>query len=125
MNECSCINVDVDECVTILTDVYRKTRKEHRCYECRRVIRKGDRYRYETFVNDGTIDKHKTCLDCNSIRKEFFCGSFMYTQIIEDLQEHVYDLNGEISSDCLGRLTPGARERVVEMIDRIWEEWDE
>ena len=46
-------------------------RKEHRCCECGRVIRKGEEYERVTGMWDGYIDTFKTCQYCVSLRDAF------------------------------------------------------
>jgi hypothetical protein len=49
-------------------DAYRETdrraRKEHRCYECSSVIRRGETYRYMSGVWDGCPGSYAWCSDC-------------------------------------------------------------
>jgi capsid protein len=49
----------------------------------------------------------------------------MFGKIWELLHEHVVDTQGQISSDCLLKLTPAARNAVVDLIQQVWDEWDE
>ena len=65
------------------------------------------------------------CLDCASIEAEFFCDGFGFECIWEDLRQHIVDMNGKISSDCLVRLTKSARDDVCDLIEEYWEESDE
>ena len=120
--ECACIENDFDgPYVEILTDKIRRARKCHTCNECRREISPGEHYRYESYADDGRVDHHKTCADCNSIRIEMFCGSFCYGDILSEVREYVSDANGDIPEDCLVALTPNARGRICEMIEEVWE----
>ena len=67
---------------------------------------------------------HITCADCLSIRDEFFCDGWGYRSVLEDVAQHVYELEGEISSECLLALTPRAREMIIDMIDDTFETMD-
>jgi hypothetical protein len=71
---------------------------------------------------DGIFNTHKTCNDCLSIRNEFFCEGWFYGFIYENFWEHIREVAGQISTDCILSLTPGAKERVLDMIDRLWED---
>jgi hypothetical protein len=52
--------------------VYRAA-KVHRCCECRRVIRVGDRYQCCRGVFDGCFVVHKSCLRCVCLREAIGC----------------------------------------------------
>lgn len=46
-----------------------KARKEHRCYECGRTIKAGERYESAFGVSDGDTYQPHTCGDCVDIRQ--------------------------------------------------------
>lgn len=119
---CSCVYVDdgdyerpefVDERVV-------EARKKHVCTECRREIVPGEKYERASGKWDGCIETYKTCMDCISVRDAFFCGSYGYSAIWQDLYEHI--LCGPVDVECLVALTPAAREKVCDMIEESWEE---
>jgi len=120
MSECSCIHVGDYEEADLFQAVTRIAHKTHKCCECHREIKPGEEYLHESGLWDGDWDKYKTCADCLSVRKEFFCGGGIYEMMWEDLGEHISDTNGEISEDCLVSLTEKARWRVCEMIEERW-----
>jgi hypothetical protein len=122
MSDCGCVYIDVDETSETICQEIRKARKTHKCEECNREIIKGEKYEYLFSKYDGSTDVHKTCLDCLSIRKTFFCDGWYYGQLWEALFEHIRDMDGRISSSCLVDLTPRARERVCEQIEEVWED---
>jgi len=123
MNSCSCVYVNVDgDGPEFYSHFERRARKEHVCSECGRVIQKGETYRVETGRWEGRFDTYKICRDCVSIRDSFFCEGYSYTMVLEDLREHIQEVGGEISEDCLAGLTPGAREVVCGMIEEVWED---
>lgn len=76
---------------TLLQRTYRTARKDHRCGECHRVIKKGEEYLYEVLVYDG-IGSYKTCSHCEIVREWLNdnCGGFVWTEIYEDIEEHCY-----------------------------------
>lgn len=49
----------------------RVARKEHRCCECRGVIKPGEKYSYVFGVWSGDVMTFKTCPDCNQLRFEY------------------------------------------------------
>jgi len=119
---CACIDIgglDGDP-ARVLKDIFSIARKEHKCDECRRTIKIGEEYRYETFVCQGNFEVHKTCKDCNSIRKEMFCDTFYYGCILDEVQEYVQDVKGDVGEDCLVELTVEARAMLCEMIENVW-----
>jgi len=122
MNQpCSCIYVDNYDQPEFIYEETRKARKEHNCCECGRIISRGEKYEHTTGKWD-RIDTFKTCIDCLSIRNAFFCAGWGYTMIQSDLWEHLLEMNGDISGDCIAELTPGARDMVCDMIEEIWEQ---
>lgn len=124
MSGCSCIRVSHDgNAYQEIEWESRTATEETTCCECGRSIHPGEEY--EHFVGEsepGEIDTYHTCSDCLSIRSSFFCGDWNFEMILEDLGEHVYEVQGEISSDCLLGLTPRARSMVLSMIDEVFDE---
>jgi hypothetical protein len=112
-----CGDYDTTGCVKAVT---RKARKEHVCCECSCIIKKGEMYVYESGIWDGQPDSYRFCVICKSIIDAFFCG-YAYGTLYEDLNNHLRELPG-IPDECLSRLSPSARERVCEIIEKIWEE---
>ncbi len=122
MNDCACVYVDTyGEPPSFFKEELRRARKVHICIECQREIQPGEKYEYAVGVWEGQFDQIKTCSDCLSIRKVMFCEGWLYYGLIEDLKEHVWGVNGNISEDCLVLLTPSARSMVCEIIERVWE----
>jgi hypothetical protein len=97
------------------------------CGECGYEI---DGEKHEVFIGaweepTKSYQVHITCVDCLSIRDEFFCEMYCYGDVLSEVSDHVYDLSGEISSECLLALTPRAREMVLDMIDATFLMLDE
>lgn len=97
-----------------------RSRKEHRCGECRRVIAVGEGYQYVFGVWDGRADQHRTCRHClvaqGWLNRE--CGGWLFRTIREDLEEHV--LNGGVYGGGYG--VPLAR--LVVGMRRGWSRFD-
>ena len=72
----------------------RKARKDHRCNECGRVIKRGETYRYFSGEHDGSIYTSKMCAHCQSaaslLQKE--CDGYLLEAVEEDLSEHIHEL---------------------------------
>jgi hypothetical protein len=120
MSECSCIYVDTDDGGHILRDKTTKAIKNHKCCECNRVIKNGEMYENQVLVYDGKISQYKTCEDCASVRTEFFCEGYYFEMVWEYVEEHINEMCGNISSECLASLTKVARDRVCDMIEEYW-----
>ncbi|MBQ7607926.1 MAG: hypothetical protein IJU76_08150 [Desulfovibrionaceae bacterium] len=100
-------------------------RKEHHCYECGRIIKKGEKYEYARGVWEGDFSTNKTCLDCLSLRNTYFC-SWLFGDIWEEFRYWLHDwwLYDGQELWKLEALTPAARERALKYIEE-WEEDDD
>ena len=117
---CSCSIDAYDEGCS--TDFMREetpvARKSYKCCECQREIVKGEKYERVVGKWEGDFATFKTCMDCASIRDAFFC-SFSFSRMFEDLREEIDYANGNLSQDCIAKLTPRAKDMVLEMIDEF------
>jgi len=77
----SCICIDVDESVTILTDKLVTARKVHVCIECGFPIMPDQKYRYESGVFEGEMVEYKTCIPCFRVRESLFKCGFYYAGV--------------------------------------------
>lgn len=115
---CTCIYTEtMNNGPVCFSECTPTAKKNHECCECGRIINTGEKYRVESGVWDGEPARFKTCIDCISIRDAFFCNGYIYTQILEDLDNHIQDSDGQISSEAIALLTPDARDRVLDMLD--------
>lgn len=119
---CATIYCDVDEAAIILSCLSPTAQKEHKCNECRRMISRGERYLREATLFEGKIETWKTCIDCLSIRDEFFKQGFFYGETKSMVRDYVRDVNGDVPESCLSALTPGARSMVCSFIEEEWED---
>ena len=123
MSDCSCIYIDADDEPQFYNQRLPIARKEHTCGECGRKIEPGETYENFSAKWDSIgFFTYKTCNDCLSIRHAFFCESWIAGEIYENLWEHISEVDGQISTDCILSLTPKAKERVLDMIDTLWED---
>jgi hypothetical protein len=119
--ECSCdVGVDFDEGPEFYTEKIIKARKQHKCNECRGMINKGEKYERVTGKWDGNVSTYKTCLDCLSIRKQFFSNGWSFSDMLWDLKDHIVETDAGLSQECIAKLTSSARERVCDMIQEHW-----
>lgn len=130
--ECSCL-IDPDYESDYENDIKTKyiiSKTAHVCTECGRKIPAGEKYLLEIATWEiGSDDQHtiryKTCADCESIRDNLCC-SFVFTTVLEDIENALYDMpSSEYPWAAFAKLTPRAREWVLDLIEKIWEEGDE
>lgn len=94
-----------------------KARKEHRCCECGKTIRIGERYERYAGKYDGDFCSIVTCLICAEIADAFYCDSRLYGG---GLWEGMHEIMGELKSSCFDKLqTPEAKAE----LQRRWMEW--
>lgn len=90
--------------VELLSEVILRARKPHRCDECDRSIEPGERYRRHSYVYEGEFSSHAFCSHCWEAKRwlEVVCEGWVYSGILEDLAEHVSELdwNGPVEHDA-------------------------
>lgn len=86
-----CMIDDCDDHVTLMSDGDHVARKQHRCAECGRHIKPGEKYHADNFIFEGKFSSHKTCAHCMVARGWLSgeCGGWAYGAVEEDLREHV------------------------------------
>ena len=87
----SCICVEIDEPVQLLSRRHPKARKVHRCDECGCTIHPGDTYERDAVVFDGFFEVKKICATCLRIRDSLFRCGWYYGQMWEDIHEMCCD----------------------------------
>jgi hypothetical protein len=92
--ECGCTDdyCDIDYQLQMHEINWPKARKEHRCYECRRIIKVGEKYEYTTAFDpeEKGFVAFKTCKQCATIADQFMCGC----RIHGNLGEHIWETLG-------------------------------
>lgn len=85
-----CMADDCDEWVQLIRSGDPVAKKEHKCAECFRLIRAGEKYHTDTYYFDGGLTHHKTCAHCMVVRDwlQSECGGFLYGGVEEDIREH-------------------------------------
>lgn len=95
--------------------VVRKSRKPHRCCECREVIPPGYGYQRAVGKSDGRFWSSVTCLPCVEIRKAFCCEGWVFGALLNDMCEQLFPawlLSGPW--DCLAKIeTREARDKAA------------
>jgi len=116
--DCACVWVDNEGGPEFMKTTTPIARKEHLCSECRRDILKGEKYRIDRGVWDGEFSSHKICLDCLSLREEFFCDGWTYEHIWDDMHMFINECRGDIGDDRLANLTPNTIEKIEKILIR-------
>lgn len=83
---CSCSDFDYEP-MEVSTQSHPTARKEHKCGECGRTIKKGEIYEYMKCKLDDEWVNFKTCKQCEQIRSDY-CGPY------GDLYTHIWELLG-------------------------------
>lgn len=80
-------------------DVYRKetrtARVQHRCYECGKAIKTGERYEYTASLFDGSWTIAKTCCRCLDVREYVTahapCFCWLHGSMLDEAREAAND----------------------------------
>lgn len=82
------------------TQKVKKASIEWLCTECMRVIHRGEHYMHTAAKYEKKWYKYHTCLQCIEAAKVlgYFCGGWMWYQVIADLKEHGFDPTGSRSA---------------------------
>jgi hypothetical protein len=59
---------------SVFSDKMRTAHKAHKCCECRRIIKTGEKYHFAKGCWDGRWDEFKTCEECHGLRHELKDG---------------------------------------------------
>lgn len=121
--ECAYISVGIDEEAELLNRKKVKAKRIHTCCECEEPIYPERRYWIEVTKFDGTIALFKTCLTCMDVRDHLFYD-FYYESLWEAFKDFVYNYPNEIPWAKIGRLTRISRDKVCDIIEKIWDEED-
>lgn len=101
----------------------RKAAKPHKCYECREVISKGEKYWFHTVFGEGTVSNFKICQTCESLMLKFFPDGWTYGQVIDDLESYLDDSwNDDLPSSCISELPLKAQYVVCDYLQRYQDE---
>ena len=122
--ECSCnIEVDNDDGgPEFYSEAWRTARKVHKCYECGRKIEPGEKYEVVSGVWDGDFETYKTCNDCHTARSMFFPSGYSFGMMWQDIVDYIGECDGEIPEKCISGLTQRSRDRVLEQIERCFDD---
>ena len=124
--ECSC-NIDAgvgDDGYEEIAQYMKYSKSKHKCGECGKTIKPGEKYEYYKGRFDGEFHIHKTCIDCLSLREHFF-GDWIFESTWEMFQEHMDECFWQVPEKCLAKVTSNTRAKICEMIEEYWMENEE
>jgi hypothetical protein len=125
MDSCACVIVEHDSYPECHWTESRVARKEHRCCECGKQIKPGEKYEHVAGKWDGDFMSYKTCDVCCEVRDILFCDMWVYTSLYEDLAEHINNCGDALPWTAIAELSEAARDVVLGMIEDVWKEEDE
>ena len=98
----------------------RDARKNHKCGECGKTIKPGEKYENTFAIWDEPITC-KTCSVCLELRNKLFC-SWTYETIWEDIEEEIRDSG--LKMCAIDGLSISAVEALSDCIRRMDENWE-
>ena len=114
MSECGCLYMGDGEPIDLSQDRVIVARKEHACYECRRVIARGERHELVTGRCEGEWVSYRTCLVCVEIRSALSCDGWVYGWLWQSVHEMFAESAPAFPSGCIDKLeTVAAKERMA------------
>lgn len=120
---CSCNAASYGEGIGYWSKREIKAAKNHVCYECGGVIKKGELFSYHTVFERGGVDNFKLCMSCDSITENFFSNGWMFGFVIDDLKDYLhYSWREDLPSSCISKLEPKARDMVCDYLQEYQEE---
>ena len=113
------MNVTEGEYCETVREEYHKAKKRHICGECRELILPGDKYFAIGYAQNGKINNHKICCDCESVAKTFFGGAWTYCCLWEDLWDNFVEDGVGSYKRLIENVTPKAKDRILSIIKDI------
>ena len=99
------------------------SRKERKCCECHAVIPIGAKYSRSTGKSDGDFWSTATCLLCVEIRKAFVCGSFVFEELWQSIEDELFPRWRKVGPwDCLAKLDTDAARAMMNARYNAWEQ---
>jgi hypothetical protein len=90
---CDCSDFDAP---AVYEEVTRRARKQHRCGECRGLIKPGERYEEIRCLWEGQWSAHKTCVTCSVIGRTLL-GCYGFGGLAKCLSED-FDFSDRVNS---------------------------
>lgn len=85
--------IDGGEYCAVFVTKTRKARKPHQCEECGRLISPTERYRYQSWVMEGSAASAAMCGHCEAAADWLVinCGGYLVGGVTEDIREHILE----------------------------------
>lgn len=120
--ECSC-EIDTYDGDGDYVELYNKetrtARGSYKCLECGAVISPGVEHQYVSYKYEGEFWHERTCGDCLSAMEQFYSSGCNYSGMLwNDITVHIDESGGDMPEDCISQLSPIARARVCDMIQK-------
>lgn len=126
MSNCTC-QIDAYDDYDAYPKVFRKevrtARKDYTCYECQHSIVRGEKHEYSVGLYENRWEANRTCMICAEIRDCYFC-SYIFGSVWEDMHEF-YLYNGDFKVCMLDKLSPDARQVMIDWVDDVIEDYDQ
>jgi hypothetical protein len=85
---CEC---DSSDAPIVMNTKIVKARKNHKCFECRKIIDVGNLYEFTSGIwPDGPASFH-ICVTCTKIRKSLECSCIPFGELFEQVTEEGFD----------------------------------
>lgn len=124
---------ECDEYAKVYKRARRRGRKDHECYECDEVIKRGEPHDSISTLFDGQWSSWRECLLCAEIGDHFACGGRAAGTLWSDLEDNFFP-DMRMGGPCMEGLSPAAKTKLVErrmawyldqdeVDDSAWEDW--
>lgn len=97
----SCICIEPDEPVQLLSRRELRARVRHKCGECGSTIEPGQRYEIDNIVFEGDFAVYKTCLMCRNVRRSLFQGGWYYGMMWKEIHDRYCGEDEDGNEFCL------------------------
>jgi len=122
--ECSCnagCDYDNDELLGYSERVL-KAAKNHICCECGKAILKGQEFIFCSILMVEDIKNYKMCPTCHAITQAFFQDGFMFTHVLNSLEDYLYEnWKEDLPSNCISKLPSSAQAVVCGILQKFQE----
>ena len=105
------------ESVDLINVTNPKAIKDHKCDECGRIIKIGEKYKKISYKFDDNFEVTKRCSYCDEISEVLFCNGANFAGMKYDLEEAANDDYlpwGEVEN-----LSIGARNKLFEILSNM------
>ena len=124
MGDCTCIWVSCDDEWEDGETKRVETLLPQTCCECNSEIPPGNTHEFFWGETDGDRSEYRTCALCVEIRDKLFCDGWLFGQVWDEIDQHIYDHKGKLRSECFEGLSAEARDVLIDRVQDYWDEQD-